>query len=170
MASAPSSAAIERKQRLEHIQNLRLDASNMDNALYDENKLKTLNVSIEPLTLTQTGMPTFSPCFFQPFGGDIKEDPYVEELDDDSKKWEPYEAFQFESKVSAVLTFRNTRRDRKFPKLNLEPDGYSWVCIVRSVLSSFGHIAFHSISFSGGLASFVSNDMASFPERRLGVG
>ena len=89
MASAPSSAALERKQRLEHIQSFHLIASNMDNTLYDEDELKNINISIEPFTLTQNGMPTFSPCFFQPFMGDIKEDPYVEEVDDQTK-WFPY--------------------------------------------------------------------------------
>ena len=90
MASALSSAALERKQRLEHIQSLHLVASNMDNTLYDDDELKNINVSIEPFTLTQNGMPTFSPCFFfQPFEGDIKEDPYVEEVDDRTK-WFPY--------------------------------------------------------------------------------
>lgn len=69
MASAPSSAALERKQRLEHIQSFYLIASNMDNTLYDEDELKNINVSIEPFTLTQNGMPTFSPCFFLAFRG-----------------------------------------------------------------------------------------------------
>ena len=61
----------------------------MDNALYNGDELKKLNVSIEPFTLTQRGMPTFSPCFFQPFEGDIKEDPYIEEVGD-LTKWFPY--------------------------------------------------------------------------------
>lgn len=57
MASAPSSAALERKQRLEHIQSFHLIASTMDNTLYDEDELKNINVSIEPFTLTQNECP-----------------------------------------------------------------------------------------------------------------
>ena len=106
MTSAPSSGALERKERLEHIQNMNLKASDMKDALYDKDELETLNISVEPFTLAQNGMPTFSPCFFQPFGGDIKEDPYVEELDDDSRQWLPCnEAYDKPPWVWAQRTF-----------------------------------------------------------------
>lgn len=88
MASAPSSAALERKQRLEHIQSLHLVTSNMDNTFYDDDELKNVNVSIETFTLRME-CPRSALVFFQPLEGDIKEDPYVEEVDDRTK-WFPY--------------------------------------------------------------------------------
>ena len=119
MASAPSSAALERKQRLEHIESLHRVASNMDNALYNGDELKKLNVSIEPFTLTQRGMPTFSPCFFQPFEGDIKEDPYIEEVGDLTKRFPYNKAYDIPPADWAQITYEFWTHLQICPRLRI---------------------------------------------------
>ena len=55
---------------------------------YEEEELEKLDIRTYPLTLTELGDPSFSPCFFTPYKGEFCEEPYYEELED--WKWNPY--------------------------------------------------------------------------------
>lgn len=80
----------ERCERLKRLQNLELQVCGMNNALYNETELNALNVHTEPFTLDESGEPLFTPCFFEPFKGEIKDDPYMEGNGNGGSQWYPY--------------------------------------------------------------------------------
>ena len=96
----------ERKELLERLQRLEPRVCDMKTALYNEAELNELNISIEPFTLNENGEPAFRPCFFDPFKGELKDDPHVAELEDDEWEWQPYRETNKKSPVDwAQLTF-----------------------------------------------------------------
>lgn len=96
----------ERKELLERLQRLEPRVCDMKNALYNEAELNELNISIKPFTLNENGEPAFRPCFFDPFKGELKDDPHVAELENDEWEWQPYRETNKKSPVDwAQLTF-----------------------------------------------------------------
>ena len=55
---------------------------------YDQGRLDELNIRTYPLTLTELGDPSFSPCYFMPYSGEFCEEPYYDDMD---MEWEPYD-------------------------------------------------------------------------------
>lgn len=54
---------------------------------YDQGSLDELKIRTYPLTLTELGDPSFLPCFFMPYTGELCEEPYYDDMD---MEWNPY--------------------------------------------------------------------------------
>ncbi|PKY01058.1 hypothetical protein P168DRAFT_284606 [Aspergillus campestris IBT 28561] len=109
MTSAPEKAApnaAERKGHLERLRILERRVYDTENVLYNEAELSDLHISAKPFTLNENGEPTFKPCFFNPFRGNLEEHPYVGELEGDEMEWHSYDETNEISPMGwAQLTF-----------------------------------------------------------------
>lgn len=58
---------------------------------YSKEELYNICIHTYPMTMNQNREPTFYPCFFTPYKGNLNAEPYDEEREAQGWKWDPYE-------------------------------------------------------------------------------
>ena len=75
-------------ERRKNISRLESQVRRTKQLYYGEEQLEKLQICTFPLTLTELGDSSFSPCFFMPYSGELCEEPYY---DDMCLEWDPYD-------------------------------------------------------------------------------
>ncbi|RJE24326.1 hypothetical protein PHISCL_03331 [Aspergillus sclerotialis] len=75
----------EHAQRRKNIRELEWKVDKMMKLEYNEADLSKIRIR----TCRVNNRPTFQPCFFMPYQGDLNTEPYDEEVEEVGWKWEP---------------------------------------------------------------------------------
>lgn len=79
----------EHAQRRKNITELEWKVDKMMKLEYSEADLNKIHIRTFTMDLGENNRPTFQPCFFMPYQGDLNIEPYDEEVEEVGWKWQP---------------------------------------------------------------------------------
>lgn len=82
--------AHEHFQRRRDIVDLQKEVDSTEKLQYTEEDLNAIQIRTYRMVLGKDSEPTFKPCFFMPYKGDLSEEPYNEQLEPSRWKWQQY--------------------------------------------------------------------------------
>lgn len=77
-------------QRRRNIRKFLHKLSRLPHLEYTEGHLNMAHIHTYSMVLDENGEPTFEPCFFMPYKGELKAEPYDEQVDTSRWKWQYY--------------------------------------------------------------------------------
>ena len=82
---------LEHIQRRKKVGELERKVDKTELLQYSEKDLDKISIRVYPMTMGQHKEPTFQPCFFTPYKGNLNAEPYDEEYAAQGRQWDPYE-------------------------------------------------------------------------------